>query len=93
MTAIQARPDMELAPLYSNQDREYHSPHHLPKHTVHQNTPSTETHLTWNQMAERLGYRAINQKVAGSISGRANDVVSLGFPLENVPVLTVSRSG
>ena len=29
-------------------------------------------------MAEQLGNRAINQKVAGSISGRVNDVVSLG---------------
>ena len=32
-------------------------------------------------MVERLGNRAINQKVAGSISGRAFDVVSLGKSL------------
>ena len=52
-------------------------------------------------MAERLGNRAINQKVAGSIPGCENvdDVVSLGKALHptclgwNVPVLTVSRSG
>ena len=50
-------------------------------------------------MAEQLGSRAINQKVAGLIPGHANDVVSLGKALhptclgENVPVLTVSRSG
>ena len=50
-------------------------------------------------MAERLGNRAINKKVAGSIPGRAYDVVSLGKALHpaclggNVPVLTVSRSG
>ena len=52
------------------------------------------------QMAERLGNRAINQKVVGLIPGRTNnDLVSLGKALhptcleENVPVLTVSRSG
>ena len=52
-------------------------------------------------MAERLGNRAINQKVTGSIPGRdvPNDVVSLGKSLHptclggNVPVLTVRRSG
>ena len=51
-------------------------------------------------MAERLGSRAINQKVVGSIPGRAkNDIVSLGKALHptclggKVPVLTVSRSG
>ena len=50
-------------------------------------------------MAERLGKWAINQKVAGSIPGHANEIVSLGKALhptclgENVPVLTVSRSG
>ena len=50
-------------------------------------------------MAEQLGNRANNQKVAGSIPGCANDVVSLGKALhptclgENVSVLTVSRSG
>ena len=50
-------------------------------------------------MAERLGNRAINQKVSGSIPGRAHDIVSLGKALHptcfggNVPVLTVSRSG
>ena len=50
-------------------------------------------------MAERLENRAINQKVAGSIPCRANDVVSLGEALhptclgENVPVLTASCSG
>ena len=32
-------------------------------------------------MAERLGSRAINQKVAGLIPGRENDVVSLGKAL------------
>ena len=31
-----------------------------------------------SQMAKRLENRAINQKVAGSIPGRANDFVSLG---------------
>ena len=53
-----------------------------------------------SQVAERLGNRASNQKVAGSIPERAkNDVMSLGKALhptclgENVPVLTVSRSG
>ena len=52
-----------------------------------------------SQVVERLGSRAINYKVAGSISGWADDVVSLGEALhrtclgENVPVLTVSRSG
>ena len=52
-----------------------------------------------DQMAERLGSRAINQKVVGSIPGRENDVVSLDKALhptflgENVPVLTVSCSG
>ena len=51
------------------------------------------------QMAERLGKRASNQKVASSIPGLAKDVVSLGKALhrtclgENVPVLTVSLSG
>ena len=48
-------------------------------------------------MAEWLGNRAINQKVAGSIPGHENDVVSLGKTLHpirgNVPVLTVSWSG
>ena len=50
-------------------------------------------------MAEGLGNRAINQKVAGSIPGRANYIVSLGKALHltylggNVPVLTVSGSG
>ena len=29
-------------------------------------------------MAEQLGNRAINQRVAGLIPGRVNDVVSLG---------------
>ena len=49
-------------------------------------------------MAERLGNRAINQKVAGLILAVKNDV-SLGKALHptsvrgNVPVLTVSRSG
>ena len=32
-------------------------------------------------MAERLGNRASNQKVAGLIPGRANEVVSLGKAL------------
>ena len=51
-------------------------------------------------MAEWLGNRAINQKVARSIlPAMPNDVVSLGKALhpiclgENVPVLTVSHSG
>ena len=50
-------------------------------------------------MAEREGNRAITQKVAGSIPGWSNDVVSLGKALHstclggNVPVFTVSRSG
>ena len=50
-------------------------------------------------MAERLGNRASNAKVAGSIPICKNDVVSLGKALDptclwgNVPVLTVSRSG
>ena len=49
-------------------------------------------------MAERLGNRVINQKVAGSATEQ-NDVVSLGKALHptflrgNVPVLIVSRSG
>ena len=52
-----------------------------------------------SQMAERLGNRANTQKVAGSIPGRENDVVSLGKALHptclggNVPVRTLSRSG
>ena len=53
-----------------------------------------------NQVAERLGNRAITQKFAGSIPGRAKkDVVSLGKALHpaclwgNVPVLTGSRLG
>ena len=50
-----------------------------------------------SQMAERLGNRASNLKVASSIPGRAK--LSLGKALHptclggNVPVLTVSRSG
>ena len=50
-------------------------------------------------MSERLGSRGINQKVVGLIPGRAKLRVSLGKALhptylrENVPVLTVSRSG
>ena len=50
------------------------------------------------QIAERLGNRAINQKVASLILGRANVVVSLGKEFHptclggNVPV-TVSLSG
>ena len=50
-------------------------------------------------MAEWLGNWASNQKVAGSLPGRAQDIVSLGkarHPTclgEKVPVLTVSRSG
>ena len=52
-----------------------------------------------SQMAEWLGSRVSNQKVAGSIPGRANDVVTLCQALHptclwgNVTVLTVSRSG
>ena len=37
---------------------------------------------TRSQMAERLGNRASNQKVAGSISGHANYIVSLGKALQ-----------
>ena len=50
-------------------------------------------------MAERLGNRASNQRVAGSIPGRAKWRCVLGqgtlpnLPQGNVPVLTVSRSG
>ena len=50
------------------------------------------------QVAERLGNRAINQKVAGLIVPFVH-IVSLGKALrptclgENVPVLTVSHSG
>ena len=50
-------------------------------------------------MAERLGNRAINRKVAGSILAVPNDVVSKGKAFHptcvggNVPVLIVSRSG
>ena len=52
-----------------------------------------DCNLPWpkmGQVAERLGSRAINQKVVGSIPGRAMLRCVLG---ENVPVLTVSRSG
>ena len=50
-------------------------------------------------MAERLGNRAIYQKVAGSIPGRAKLRCVFGqgnspyLPRGIVPVLTVSRSG
>ena len=50
-------------------------------------------------MAERLGNRAIDQKVAGLIQAMPDDVVSLGKAFHptclggNVPLLTVSRSG
>ena len=50
-------------------------------------------------MAEWLGNRAINQKVAGSIPGRLNCHCVIGqgtspyLPWGNVPVLTVRRSG
>ena len=50
-------------------------------------------------VAERLGNRASNLKVAGSIPGRADHVVSRWqgtspyLPRGNVPGLTVSRSG
>ena len=52
-----------------------------------------------SQVAKRLGNRASNQKVAGSIPSKAIYVVSFGqgtspyLPRGNVPVLTVSRSG
>ena len=52
----------------------------------------------WGQMAERLGNRAINQKIAGSIPGqmtlcpRARHFTLLASG-GNVPVLTLSRSG
>ena len=61
--------------------------------THNKHTPSQNTNQG-GQMADRLGSWAINQKVVGS-----NDVVSLGKALhptclgENVPVLTVNRSG
>ena len=48
------------------------------------------------QMAERLGSRAINQTVDGSIPGRAKCVLGQStspyLPQGNVPVCTVSRS-
>ena len=37
--------------------------------------------IKWGQMAERLGNRAINQKVAGSILAVLIEVVSLGKAL------------
>ena len=52
-----------------------------------------------SQMAERLGNRAINQKLAGSIPGRDKLCCVLGrgtspyLPRGNVPVVTVSHSG
>ena len=52
-----------------------------------------------SQMAERLVNRAINQKVAGSISSSAKlrcvhgQGTSPYLPRGNVPELTVSRSG
>ena len=65
---------------------------------------SAETSLTKDNKiiiinAKKIGNRAGNQKVAGTIPDRANYVVSLGKALHptclevNVPVLTVSRSG
>ena len=51
------------------------------------------------QMAEQLGNRATNQKVAGLIPGCAKQRFGLGqgtlpyLPLRNVLVLTISRSG
>ena len=53
------------------------------------------------QMAERLGNRTIDQKVAGSIPGRAKQITLCSWSKalhptclgENVPVLTVSHSG
>ena len=57
---------------------------------------SNESMSDGGQMAERLGNRAINQKVAGSIPDQKNDV-SLGKALhptclgENAPVLTYWR--
>ena len=51
------------------------------------------------QMAERLGNRDTNQKVAGLIPGSAKLSCVPGqgtlpyLPRGNVPVLTVSRSG
>ena len=45
------------------------------------NTPLPSAIQDESQVAEWLGSRASNQKVAGSISGRANDVVSLGKAL------------
>ena len=50
-------------------------------------------------MAERLGNRATNHKIAGSSAAMQNDVVTLGKGLHptclggKVPVLTVSRFG
>ena len=57
------------------------------------------TWLRVSQVAERLGNRATNLKVACSIPGRAKWRCVLGqgtspyLPRGNVPVLTVSRSG
>ena len=68
---------------------------HVP---VVRRTGNTTIYLNQGQMAERLGNRALNLKVAGSVPV-LNDVVSLGEALHptclggNVPVLTVSRSG
>ena len=44
-------------------------------------TPPTHTPHVRSQVFERLGNRAGNPKAAGSIPGRANDVVSLGKAL------------
>ena len=55
--------------------------------------------ISGGQMAERLGNRAINQKVASSIPGCEKIVLCpyarhfTLFASGNVPVLTVSRSG
>ena len=60
------------------------------------------TYYYWgrgSQVAERLGNRASNQKVASLIPGRAKLHCDLGqgtspyLPRGDVPVLTVSRSG
>ena len=44
-------------------------------------------------MVERLGNRAINQKVAGLIPGQNDKALHPTCLGGNVPVLTVSRSG
>ena len=64
-----------------------------------QESLSAYTSEVRSQVAEWLGKRASNQKFAGSIPGCEKLCSVLGqgtspyLPQENVPVLTVSRSG